>query len=100
MKNSFLFQNTGANPLILLGVILVKQRFSPGSYAITVCILPQAQGRKGGVVGVHYTVPVFVQFSQGGEAVCRIFSIGKQGVVAKEFSPAVNLVIAVSVQEV
>ena len=31
LKNSFLFQNTGANPLILLGVILVEQHFSTGS---------------------------------------------------------------------
>ena len=30
LKNSFLFQNTGANPLILLGVILTEQRFSTG----------------------------------------------------------------------
>ena len=30
LKNSFLFQNTGANPLILLGGILGEQRFSTG----------------------------------------------------------------------
>ena len=32
LKNSFLFQNTGANPLILLGVILAEQHFSTDYY--------------------------------------------------------------------
>ena len=32
LKNSFLFQNMGANPLILLGVILAEQRFSTEWY--------------------------------------------------------------------
>nr|WP_237737026.1 hypothetical protein [Serratia fonticola] len=74
-----------------------REQFTRIGVTITVGVFPDAQFRKGNILGINHPVVVAVEFLEGLKTVCRFAAVGQLRFRAEEFLARINPPVTIQV---